>query len=139
LPFPARKPLGWMFTTTGSGPAAGWDGSVTLRNRQFSLPARLAAVPWTHSLPNWVACSTDVHRACGWGGCQRSLPTGGAAYGMPSHSRAPPVTIPHTGPDAVETSVPSAQAAAAWVEALAEASAGTTAALTASGKPSAMR
>ena len=43
--------------------------------------------------------------AAGCGGCQRRGPTGGAAYGMPSHSLTPLSTIPQTGPLDVVTVV----------------------------------
>jgi hypothetical protein len=68
-----------------------------------------------HSLPNVVACRLAVHGACGCGGCQRSAPTGGAAYGMPSHSLTPLSTIPQTGPALVCKFVPTAQES--WDEA----------------------
>src|SRR5215469_6839577 len=113
LPFPMTKPPPWMCTRTGRfAPAAVPCGAQTLRYRQFSVPP--VGNPgtgncWTHSLPNEVACSVVVQGAGGCGGCQRSAPTGGAAYGMPSHWTTPPLTMPHTGPAAVVTVVPAAQ------------------------------
>jgi len=64
-------------------------------------------------LPTAVAFKVAVQGATGWGGAQRSLPTGGAAYGMPSHSFTPFTTMPQTGPLEVITVVPAAQAGAA--------------------------
>ena len=52
-----------------------------------------------------------LHCVGGCGGCHRKAPTGGAAYGMPSHSLTPVavvLVIPHTGPEAVGTVVPAA-------------------------------
>src|SRR3989442_199175 len=55
-----------------------------------------------------------LHGACGCGGAQRRLPTGGAAYGMPSHSLTPLTTMPHTGPvDVCTTGVLGSQGTAA--------------------------
>src|SRR5258708_40032673 len=41
--------------------------------------------------------------ATGCGGCQRSAPTGGAAYGMPRYSAVSPAALPRTEPSAVRT------------------------------------
>lgn len=84
-------------------------GAHTLTNRQSSLPN----VPEVevHALPKAVAGSVVVHGVGGWGGCHRRFPTGGAAYGIPSHSLTPLtllLVIPHTGPAVVCTSVPGA-------------------------------
>src|SRR5215475_5910214 len=105
-----------MWTITGSPCAFG--GAQTLMKRQSSLefgsigpifPAAGCVQMW----PNWVALSVAVHDAAGCGGAQRRFPTGGVAYGMPSHSLTPFTTMPQTGPFAVITVVPSAQAGAA--------------------------
>src|SRR5579859_8025709 len=116
FPEPTRNPPPWICTITGS-PAADVvpGGRQTLTNRQFWLPvtgrgeAAVGLAGWVHSLPNVVACSLAVHGACGCGGCQRSAPTGGAAYGMPSHLLTPLPTIPQTGPVLICTFVPAAQ------------------------------
>src|SRR5262245_45099872 len=103
-----------MCTSTGRfAPAAIPCGAQTLRYRQFSVPP--VGNPgtgdcWTHSPPNEVACSVVVQGAGGWGGCQRSAPAVGAGNGTPSHGVTPPLTMPHTGPSAVVTVVPAAQA-----------------------------
>jgi hypothetical protein len=84
-------------------------GAHTFTNRQFSLPAGGLVAPCVHSLPNCVACRVVVHGAGGCGGSQRRFPTGGAAYGIPSHSLTPLVVvlvIPQTGPEVVCTVVP---------------------------------
>src|SRR6478609_3825636 len=44
--------------------------------------------------------------AAGCGGCQRSAPTGGAAYGMPRNSRVAATVFPRTAPSAVVTTGP---------------------------------
>jgi hypothetical protein len=89
-------------------------GAHTFTKRQFSEPpAGKPGKPCAHSFPNCVACSVAVHGVGAWGGCQRSAPTGGAAYGMPSHSLTPTAVVlatPQTGPSAVWTVVPAAQA-----------------------------
>ena len=50
-----------------------------------------------------VAWRTPRQDAAGCGGCQRSAPTGGAAYGMPRYSSVPPAVAPCTAPPAVGT------------------------------------
>src|SRR5487761_1101889 len=123
FPEPTRNPPPWICTITGS-PAADVvpGGRQTLTNRQFWLPvsgrgeAAVGLAGWVHSLPNVVACSLAVHGACGCGGCQRSAPTGGAAYGMPSHSLTPLTTIPQIGPVLDWTFVPDPQPACAETE-----------------------
>src|SRR5579875_4173721 len=67
-------------------------------------------VPCGHGLSSVVAGNTVAHGACGCGDCHRRLPTGGAAYGMPSHSSSPLAVMPQTGPVAVCTVVPCAHA-----------------------------
>src|SRR5690348_8736939 len=44
--------------------------------------------------------------AGGRGGCQRSAPTGGAAYGMPRNSSVAATAVPRTEPPAVATTRP---------------------------------
>src|SRR5215469_9534938 len=112
-PEPITKPPPWMCTITGR-PADAFtpEGAQTLMNRQFSLPP--AGNPGNccaHSLPYAVACKVDDQGAGGCGGRQRRFPTGGAAYGIPSHSLTPLATVPQTGPSAVWTVVPDVQAA----------------------------
>ena len=94
-------------------------GAQTLMNRQSSLPAfgpDFPAAGCVQMLPTAVALSVAVQDAGGRGGAQRRLPTGGAAYGMPSHSLTPLTTMPQTGPLEVCTVVPAAQAGAAAAE-----------------------
>src|ERR1700733_10079355 len=94
-------------------PAVALCGAQTLTNRQFSVPPDgNAGKSCTHSLPKAVASRVEVHGVGGCGGSQRREPTGGCAYGMPSHSETPLLTMPQTGPSAVVTLVPDAQAAA---------------------------
>lgn len=84
-------------------------GAHTFRNRQSSLPAVPEVV--VHSLPKAVAGNVVVHGVGGCGGFQRRFPTGGAAYGIPSHSLTlltDVLVIPHTGPEVVCTVVPGA-------------------------------
>src|SRR2546425_12288788 len=92
-------------------------GAQTLMNRQSSLPAFGPDFPMAgcvQMLPKAVAASVALHGACGCGGAQRRLPTGGAAYGMPSHSLTPLTTMPHTGPvDVCTTGVLGSQGTAA--------------------------
>src|SRR5215469_5765138 len=115
-PEPTTKPPPWICTITGrpgrlADPFAP-DGAQTLMKRQFSLPPDgKPGNCWAHSLPNAVASMVADQGAGGCGGCQRRLPTGGAAYGIPSHSLTPLTTVPHTGPSAVATFVPGAQPA----------------------------
>ena len=95
-------------------------GAHTLTNKQSSLPAVPEVV--VHSLPKAVAASVVVHGVGGWGGCHRRFPTGGAAYGIPSHSLTVLtvlLVIPHTGPDVVCTVVPAAHVGASAVADLA--------------------
>src|SRR5215468_4743200 len=93
-----------MCAITGSPIAPG--GAQTLMNRQSSLPVFGPDFPTAgcvQMLPKAVAASVALHGAGGCGGVQRRLPTGGAAYGMPSHSLTPLNTMPHTAPDDVRT------------------------------------
>src|ERR1700722_2445366 len=80
-------------------------GVKTFRNRQFS-----DVLAWPKGDAgcgqwgaNWVASRTPGQLAAGWGGCHRSAPTGGAAYGMPRNSSAAPLARPRTAPLAVLT------------------------------------
>src|SRR5437588_8395238 len=50
-----------------------------------------------------VAARTPGQGAAGRGGCQRSAPTGGAAYGMPRNSSPAATAWPRTAPPAVVT------------------------------------
>ena len=61
---------------------------------------------------NWVAWRTPGQLAAGCGGCQRSAPTGGAAYGRPRNSSTPALARPRTAPLAVNASGPPESAAA---------------------------
>src|SRR5690242_19831929 len=49
---------------------------------------------------------TPCQGAGGFGGCQRSAPTGGAAYGMPRYSSVAATAFPRTAPSAVATTRP---------------------------------
>src|SRR5690242_5879232 len=53
-----------------------------------------------------VAARTLCQGAGGFGGCQRSAPTGGAAYGMPRYSSVAATAFPRTAPSAVVTTRP---------------------------------
>src|SRR4051794_16666316 len=108
LPLPPKNPPPWMCTSTGWRPPVA--GFQTLRYRQSSL--ELGTVGLRHSLANCVAARGAVHGAGAFGGAQRSAPTGGCAYGMPSHSPTPLATVPQTGPLVVWTLVPAAHAGA---------------------------
>jgi hypothetical protein len=95
-------------------PVLWWLGAKTFRKRQSS---DMLAWPkgdggWGQCGANWVAARTPDQRAAGCGGCQRSAPTGGAAYGMPRNSSTPPFARPRTAPLAVPTTGPLALAAA---------------------------
>ena len=60
-----------------------------------------------------VAVRTPRQGAGGFGGCQRSAPTGGAAYGMPRNSSVAATVFPRTAPSAVPTTSPLLRAALA--------------------------
>src|SRR4051794_15912738 len=109
LPEPPKNPPPWMCTSTGR-PVAASAGRHTFTNRQSSLVPEFDGD--RQVLPNAVAAFVWVQAAAGSGGCQRRAPTGGAAYGIPSHSLTPLTVIPHTGPRFVGTSVPGAHATA---------------------------
>src|ERR1700733_5707085 len=121
FPLPLVNPPPWMWTMTGRllvGVAV--TGAHTLTNRQFSLPAPDVCV---HSLPKAVAGNVVVHAVGGWGGLHRRRPTGGAAYGIPSHSLTPRAVVlvrPQTCPYLVWTVVPGAQVSACARAALAD-------------------
>src|SRR4051812_8801470 len=53
-----------------------------------------------------VASRTPAHLVAGRGGCHRSVPPGGAAYGMPRNSSTGPFATPRTVPLAVRTTSP---------------------------------
>src|SRR5579872_3539941 len=95
-------------------------GVKTFRNRQFSdvlaWPKGEAACGQCGA--NAVAARTPGQLAAGCGGCQRSAPTGGAAYGMPRNSSTPPLAIPPTSPLAVLATGPPAAAPPATAPAL---------------------
>ncbi len=57
---------------------------------------------------NAVAARTPDQLAAGCGGCHRSGPTGGAAYGMPRNSSTAPSARPRTAPLAVTVTGPPA-------------------------------
>src|SRR5215831_16261823 len=61
---------------------------------------------------NCVASRTPDQLAEGCGGCHRSAPTGGVAYGMPRNSSTAPTVSPRTGPLAVPLTGPPGPAAA---------------------------
>ena len=50
-----------------------------------------------------MATRVPCQGAAGRGGCQRSAPTGGAAYGMPRNSSPAAAALPRTAPSAVAT------------------------------------
>src|SRR5215470_314727 len=103
-----------MWVITGRPCAPG--GAQTLMNRQSSLPWFGPDFPicgCVQTAPKAVAFSVVVQDSAGCGGAQRRSPTGGAAYGMPSHSFTPLMTIPQTGPLEVWTVVPLSQGGAA--------------------------
>src|SRR5215472_8080557 len=96
---------------------------MTLRKRQSSLlvsASRLFQSPRTgcaHGAPKDVASRTPFHLVAGMGSCQRKLPTGGCAYGMPRNS-APPEDLltPRASPLAVPTTklLSAGKASATW-------------------------
>ena len=51
-----------------------------------------------HCAPKTVASSVELHGECATGGCQRSLPIGGSAYGMPLNIATPASVLPRTEP-----------------------------------------
>ena len=59
--------------------------------------------PCVHLGPAYNADRGDLHIVCGFGGMNRRVPIGGAAYGMPRKPATPFLTTPVTGPDAVCT------------------------------------
>jgi hypothetical protein len=46
------------------------------------------------AVPNLTVCRTPDQGFTGWGACQRSSPTGGAAKGIPLNSEIPSTTVP---------------------------------------------
>src|ERR1700677_1845897 len=95
-------------------PGGRWLGVKTFRNRQSSdvLACPKGDASCGQCGANWVASRTPDQLAAGCGGCQRSGPTGGAAYGMPRNSSTAPLTRPRTAPLAVPATGPLALAAA---------------------------
>src|SRR5580700_9990776 len=88
--------------------AVPWPGVKTFRNRQSSdvlaWPKGVASCGQCGA--NVVASRTPDQLAAGCGGCQRSAPTGGAAYGMPRNSSTAPLATPRTAPFAVPVTGP---------------------------------
>src|SRR6267142_2840766 len=99
------NPPPWIQSITGSGSRPLRIGAITFRYRQSSDAV--------HAALFCTAAYVALQAAAGCGGCQRSDPTGGAAYGIPSHCVVLPATIPQTQPRSVLTSVPAAHVAAA--------------------------
>src|SRR6516164_3494064 len=120
----------WIHTMTGKcEPACWWRGVKTFRNRQSS-----DVLAWPKGDggcgqcgANCVASRTPDQRLAGCGGCHRSAPTGGAAYGMPRNSLTAPFARPRTGPLVVSTTGPAAAACPPVVLALTAGAAATTA------------
>src|SRR6516165_10731665 len=102
-------------------PACMWLGVKTFRKRQSSdvlaWPKGVASCGQCGA--NCVASRTPDQLAAGCGGCHRSAPTGGAAYGIPRNSLTAPLARPRTGPLAVPATGPLALAAARAPKALA--------------------
>jgi hypothetical protein len=81
---------------------------ITLKpSHQSTAPSSFPGVCFTaldtciQAGPNWSAIRTPCHGTAGWGGFQRRLPTGGAAYGIPRNDQTPqlqntgmPTTVP---------------------------------------------
>src|SRR5580658_10033533 len=94
----------------------GWNppplGVKTFRYRQSSDVLASPNGPATCGQcgANCVASRTPDQLAAGWGGCHRSAPTGGAAYGMPRNSLTGPSARPRTAPLAVPATGPLAGA-----------------------------
>src|SRR5215472_840073 len=89
-------------------PACWWRGVKTFRKRQSSdvLPCPNGDGDCGQCGANRVASRTPCQLAAGCGGCHRSAPTGGAAYGMPRNSSTAPLATPRTGPLAVPLTGP---------------------------------
>src|SRR5579864_9447175 len=89
-------------------PARWWRGVKTFRNRQFSdvLARPNGPASCGQCGANVVASRTPDQLAAGCGGCQRSAPTGGAAYGMPRISSTAPLATPWSAPLAVPATGP---------------------------------
>src|SRR4051812_29172764 len=75
----------WIHTNTARGVARS-AGAQTLRVRQSSLSRTsggrasvIGPVGWTDAIPNAEESRTSRHGWVGWGGANRSDPTGGAA------------------------------------------------------------
>src|SRR5205085_11429837 len=92
----------------GSGFVGAGSGVHTFRYRQssFSLAAPCTDASCAHAPAKLVAWSGVVHAVTGAGGRQRSVPTGGAAYGMPRNLRVLSSTKPTPSPLARWIAVP---------------------------------
>src|ERR1044071_9032022 len=69
-----------------------------LRYRQSSLDSAAAPEPWAQGSAKAEACLTPLQGMTGCGACQRRLPTGGAANGIPLKAATPLSTLPRTVP-----------------------------------------
>src|SRR6516164_5891202 len=101
----------WIHTMTGKcEPACWWLGVKTFRNRQSSdvLAWPKGDADCGQCGANCVASRTPDQLAAGCGGCHRSAPTGGAAYGIPRNSLTAPLARPRTAPLAVPVTGPPA-------------------------------
>src|ERR1700759_2356130 len=94
-------------------PGARWLGVKTFRYRQSS-----DVLAWPNGDAdcgqcgaNLVASRTPGQLAAGCGGCPRSAPSGGAAYGRPRNSSTAPLARPRTAPPAVRATGPAVRAA----------------------------
>src|SRR3984957_598981 len=77
-------------------------GRKTLIVRQASVFGT-SSVVCGHSGPNFVASRTPLQCCAGCGSRQRSLPTGGAAKGIPLKLTTPPASTPRTCPLSIRT------------------------------------
>src|ERR1700712_753734 len=80
-------------------------GRCTLTKRQSSVVERapLVLTRAGQRLPYVVASFTPAHDGTGCGGCQRSSPTGAAAYRTPRKLSTPPTLAPLRSPWTVWT------------------------------------
>src|SRR3954451_8560320 len=104
-PAPVRSEPPCIQNITGRLPVLAPAGVNTLRYRQFSdaLATPNEDDGCGQCGAKLVAARTPGQRAAGRGGCQRSAPTGGAAYGMPRNSSVAATALPRTAPPAVDT------------------------------------
>ena len=111
-PDPPMKAPPWIHTMTGRLPSS-HAGVHTLSDRQSSSvvggmpPNRVSRGDGfcMATGPNSTQSRTPSHGGAGWGGRNRSSPTGGAAKGMPLKTSTPSTTLPCTLPAAVSTIV----------------------------------